>query len=39
MSRVEDIAPEAVRIGQRVRVRVHQGSDEPYPVFTPVEGA
>jgi uncharacterized OB-fold protein len=39
MSRVEDIAPEAVRIGQRVRFRVHQGSDEPYPVFTPVEGA
>jgi uncharacterized OB-fold protein len=40
MSRVEDIAPEAVRIGQRVRFRVHKPSgDEPYPVFTPVEGA
>jgi uncharacterized OB-fold protein len=39
MSRVEDIAPEQVRIGQRVRFRVHQpgGEDEPYPVFTPVE--
>jgi uncharacterized OB-fold protein len=40
MSRVEDIAPEAVRIGQRVRFRVHTPSgDDPYPVFTPLEGA
>ena len=40
MSRVEDIAPEAVRIGQRVRFRVHTPSgDDPYPVFTPAEGA
>src|SRR5437868_1994556 len=39
MGRVEDIAPEAVRIGQRVRFRVHQESDEPYPVFTPAERA
>ena len=39
MSRVEDIAPDAVCIGQRVRFRVHQGGDEPCPVFTPVEGA
>jgi uncharacterized protein len=41
MSRVEAIAPEAVRIGMRVRFRVHPpGGDEPaYPVFTPVESA
>ena len=41
MSRVEDIAPEQVRIGQRVRFRVHraEGDEPPYPVFTPVEGA
>ena len=39
MSRVEDIAPEQVRIGQRVRFRVHRpgGEEEPYPVFTPAE--
>lgn len=37
MSRVEEIAPEDVRIGQRVRFRVHHpgGEDAPYPVFTP----
>src|SRR3954469_15370266 len=41
MSRVEDIAPELVRIGQRVRFRVHrsEGDEEPYPVFAPAEGA
>ena len=41
MSRVEDVAPEQVRIGQRVRFRVHQGDGDepPYPVFTPAEGA
>ena len=40
MSRVEDITPDAVRIGQRVRFRVHKpDGDEPYPVFTPAEGA
>jgi uncharacterized OB-fold protein len=51
MSRVEDIAPEAVKIGMRVKFRVHRpkgdrssgeqaSSDEPaYPVFTPAEGA
>jgi uncharacterized OB-fold protein len=41
MSRVEDIAPEAVQIGMRVKFRIHQpGGDEPsYPVFTPVEPA
>jgi uncharacterized OB-fold protein len=40
MSRVEDIAPEQVRIGQRVRFRVHraEGAEPPYPVFSPAEG-
>jgi uncharacterized OB-fold protein len=35
MSRVEDIAPEEVRIGQRVRFRVHRsgGEEPPIPVF------
>ena len=39
MSRVEDIAPEAVRISMRVKFRVRRpGGDEPaYPVFVPVE--
>ncbi|MBO0763318.1 MAG: OB-fold domain-containing protein [Hyphomicrobiaceae bacterium] len=38
MSRVEDIAPEAVRIGQRVRFRVHRpgGGEALYPVFVPI---
>jgi uncharacterized OB-fold protein len=31
MSRVEDIAPEEVRIGQRVRFRVHQGDSARSP--------
>jgi uncharacterized OB-fold protein len=37
MSRVEDIAPEQVTIGMRVRFRVHRpgGEDAPIPVFTP----
>jgi uncharacterized OB-fold protein len=41
MSRVEDIAPEAVEIGMRVRFRVHRpgGDEPPYPVFVPAEGA
>ncbi len=41
MSRVEDIAPLDVRIGMRVKFRVHpgQGDDPPYPVFTPADGA
>ena len=41
MSRVEDIAPEAVKIGMRVKFRIHRpGGDEPsYPVFVPVEGS
>ncbi len=39
MSRVEDIAPTDVRIGMRVRFRVHRAEGEdPIPVFTP-EGA
>jgi uncharacterized protein len=41
MSRVEDIAPLDVRIGMRVRFRVHptDGDEPPYPVFTPAESA
>jgi uncharacterized protein len=41
MSRVEDLAPEAVKIGMRVKVRVRRpGGDEPaYPVFVPLEAA
>jgi len=39
MSRVEDIAPEAVKIGMRVKFRLHRPGDvEPaYPVFVPME--
>ena len=38
MSRVEEVAPEKVRIGMRVKARVHAPGDGklPYPVFTPV---
>jgi uncharacterized OB-fold protein len=42
MSRVEDVPPQAVRIGMRVRFRVCRpdGEDElPYPVFFPAETA
>jgi uncharacterized protein len=41
MSRVEDLAPEAVTIGMRVKFRVHRpgGDEAAYPVFAPVEGA
>jgi uncharacterized protein len=41
MSRVEDIAPEAVKIGMRVRFRVHHtsGEEPAYPVFVPLETA
>ena len=41
MSRVEDIAPTDVRIGMRVRFRVHRpgGDEPPMPVFTPAEDA
>jgi uncharacterized protein len=37
MSRVEDIAPEAVEIGMRVRLRVRpaEGDEPPYPIFIP----
>ena len=37
MSRVEEIAPEQVTIGMRVKFRVHRpgGEDAPIPVFTP----
>jgi len=40
MSRVEDVAPEAVTIGMRVSFRVHSpgGDQEPIPVFAPVPG-
>ncbi len=39
MSRVEDIDPMQVKIGMRVKFRVHPGDAKqpPYPVFTPVE--
>ena len=38
MSRVEDIPPDEVKIGQRVRFRVHRpgGGEPPMPVFVPV---
>ncbi len=41
MSRVEDITPLDVRIGMRVKFRVHaaEGDEPPYPVFAPAEGA
>ncbi len=41
MSRVEDIDPLQVKIGMRVKVRIHPGDDKqpPYPVFTPAENA
>lgn len=41
MSRVEDVTPRDVKIGMRVKFRVHPagGDDPPYPVFTPAEGA
>jgi uncharacterized protein len=37
MSRVEDIPPLDVRIGMRVKLRVHQpeGDEPPCPIFTP----
>ena len=37
MSRVEDIAPDAVKIGMRVKFCVHRpgGEEDPMPVFTP----
>lgn len=41
MSRVEEIDPIAVKIGMRVRFRVHpaEGEQPAYPVFVPAEGA
>ncbi len=41
MSRIEDVAPTQVKIGLRVKFRVHAATDDedPYPVFTPVEAA
>src|SRR6185437_15702842 len=41
MSRVEQVAPEAVQIGLRVRFRVHRpgGDEPPYPVFVPLDTA
>jgi uncharacterized protein len=41
MSRVEDIPALDVRIGMRVRFRVHkaEGDEPPYPVFVPAERA
>ena len=41
MSRVEEIDPFGVQIGMRVKFRVHpaEGEEDPYPVFTPAEGA
>jgi uncharacterized OB-fold protein len=37
MSRVEDISPDQVKIGMRVKFRVHRpgGEEAPIPVFTP----
>jgi uncharacterized OB-fold protein len=38
MSRVEDIPSQEVRIGMRVRLRMHHDEkDQVYPVFTPME--
>ena len=39
MSRVEEIDPLEVKIGMRVKFRVHPGDQKqpPYPVFTPME--
>jgi uncharacterized OB-fold protein len=41
MSRVEEIEPANVRIGMRVRFRVHRpgGDEPPCPVFVPLEVA
>ncbi len=41
MSRVEDIDPEQVKVGMRVKVRIYEGDEKsgPYPVFTLLEKA
>ena len=42
MSRVEDIDPLEVKIGMKVKVKMHPGDEKtkqpPYPVFTPAGG-
>lgn len=38
MSRVEGMAPDAVRIGMRVRARIDADGDDPVVVFDPVQG-
>lgn len=40
MSRVDDLDPMKVKIGMRVKVRMHPGDEKqpPYPVFVPAEG-
>jgi uncharacterized OB-fold protein len=39
MSRVEDVPADKIRIGMRVRLRVHRpgGEEAPCPVFIPAE--
>lgn len=39
MSRVEGVAPEAVRIGLRVKARIAHEGETPLVVFDPLEGA
>jgi uncharacterized OB-fold protein len=41
MSRVEEIEPQAVRIGLRVKLRVRaaKGEEAPLPVFVPLEAS
>jgi uncharacterized OB-fold protein len=41
MSRVEDIDAMQVKIGMRVKFRIHPGDEkqQPYPVFTPAEAS
>ena len=40
MSRVEDIASDEVKVGMKVKMRMHPGGEKqaPYPVFVPVGG-
>jgi hypothetical protein len=41
MSRVEDIASDQVKVGMRVKLRMHPGTEKeaPYPVFVPLEAS
>ena len=41
MSRVEDIESDSVKVGMRVKMRMHPGNEKqaPYPVFVPLEQA